>query len=117
VVAGIRTPLPIAELEGAFPEIYKQLYGLGKQLERYFREQHYLEGLSPEPCVVGQGQLAGVLEDTSGVCLPRCIPVVGFIAGLIETYYGVDVQGECGLGHVCAPCTNPLDGLPTGACD
>ena len=43
VVAGIRTPLPIADLKKAFPKIYEQLYQVGQQLERYFREVQDLE--------------------------------------------------------------------------
>ncbi|MBI3323771.1 MAG: pyruvate, phosphate dikinase [Candidatus Omnitrophica bacterium] len=43
VVAGIRTPLPIAKLKEASPKLYDQLAGLGYQLERYFREMQDLE--------------------------------------------------------------------------
>ncbi len=43
VVAGIRTPMPIAELERTNPDIYKQFLNLGKQLERHYREMQDLE--------------------------------------------------------------------------
>jgi len=43
VVAGIRTPMPIAELERTNPAIYEQFVRLGKQLERHYREMQDLE--------------------------------------------------------------------------
>jgi pyruvate,orthophosphate dikinase len=38
VVAGIRTPRPIAELEAEMPEIYRQLLELSNRLESHYRE-------------------------------------------------------------------------------
>jgi pyruvate,orthophosphate dikinase len=43
VVAGIRTPMPIAELERTNRAIYDQFVRLGKQLERHYREMQDLE--------------------------------------------------------------------------
>ena len=43
VVAGIRTPLPIDRLKHASPEIYRKLEGLGRKLERTFRDIQDLE--------------------------------------------------------------------------
>ncbi len=43
VVAGIRTPLPIDRLKSASPEIYRKLEGLGRKLERTFRDIQDLE--------------------------------------------------------------------------
>ena len=43
VVAGIRTPKPIAELQVEFPKIYAQLFKIGKQLEKYFTDVQDLE--------------------------------------------------------------------------
>ena len=43
VVAGIRTPRPIAELKKEFPKSYDQLYKIGQQLEKYFKEVQDLE--------------------------------------------------------------------------
>lgn len=47
----------------------------------------------------------------SGVCLSRCIPQVAMNAGLLrkETCLGAD--------DLCVPCINPVDGMPTHACD
>jgi pyruvate,orthophosphate dikinase len=38
VVAGIRTPLPIAALEGENPALYKQLLAVRRTLERHYRD-------------------------------------------------------------------------------
>ncbi len=38
VVAGIRTPRPVAELEREMPEMYRQLRELGQKLEAHYRE-------------------------------------------------------------------------------
>ncbi len=43
VVAGIRTPLPIAELADANPEVYKQFEDLAHRLERHYRDMQDLE--------------------------------------------------------------------------
>ncbi len=43
VVAGIRTPKPIAELKREFPPIYAQLFRVGQQLEKYFKDVQDME--------------------------------------------------------------------------
>ena len=43
VVAGIRTPLKISELEKAHPEIYKQFVQVAEMLERHYRDMQDLE--------------------------------------------------------------------------
>ena len=43
VVAGIRTPKPIAELEKAMPEVYRQLVDIRSKLENHFREVQDME--------------------------------------------------------------------------
>ena len=43
VVAGIRTPKPIADMQQEFPSAYKQLYGIGQRLEKYFRDTQDME--------------------------------------------------------------------------
>ncbi len=43
VVAGTRTPKPIAELKREFPKIYDPLRKVGQQLERYFKEVQDME--------------------------------------------------------------------------
>lgn len=43
VVAGIRTPKPIAQLEGEMPGVFKQLLDVCKLLERHFRDMQDIE--------------------------------------------------------------------------
>lgn len=43
VVAGIRTPMPIKELDNKMPEIYKELCKLTSQLERSYKEMQDIE--------------------------------------------------------------------------
>ncbi len=49
---------------------------------------------------------------SAGVCLSQCIPLVANNpdSALLN-------QDSCGAGDLCVPCTNPLNGQPTGACD
>ncbi|TLZ82472.1 MAG: pyruvate, phosphate dikinase [Methanobacteriota archaeon] len=43
VVAGIRTPMKIAELRGSYPEIYADLSRVAERLENHFREAQDIE--------------------------------------------------------------------------
>jgi pyruvate,orthophosphate dikinase len=43
VVAGIRTPQPISEMEDRFPESYRELLGLTNTLERHYGEMQDIE--------------------------------------------------------------------------
>ncbi len=43
VVAGIRTPEPISQLEGENPAVYAQFVGIAAQLESYYREMQDVE--------------------------------------------------------------------------
>ncbi|MEW6229488.1 MAG: pyruvate, phosphate dikinase, partial [Bacillota bacterium] len=43
VVAGIRTPKPIAELERDMPEVYKELTGIFDKLEKHYRDMQDVE--------------------------------------------------------------------------
>ncbi|MCR4402814.1 MAG: pyruvate, phosphate dikinase [Firmicutes bacterium] len=43
VVAGIRTPKPIAELEREMPEVYRELTGIFEKLERHYRDMQDVE--------------------------------------------------------------------------
>ena len=46
----------------------------------------------------------------AGVCQSSCIPQV-------QESYDLLTQDICDVTERCVPCVNPLDGLPTGACD
>ncbi len=50
------------------------------------------------------------LQGAEGVCLSGCIPEV-------NSYWGILPQDSCDQDERCVPCTNPLDGKVTGACE
>ena len=43
VVAGIRTPLPVSQMEKAFPAAYRQLMAIQKKLEKHYRDMQDIE--------------------------------------------------------------------------
>ncbi len=43
VVAGIRTPMPIAEMKGRMPEMYDQFRSIARNMEKHYREMQDLE--------------------------------------------------------------------------
>jgi pyruvate,orthophosphate dikinase len=43
VVAGIRTPLKIAQMKGVMPEVYQQFRDLARKMEKHYREMQDLE--------------------------------------------------------------------------
>lgn len=43
VVAGVRTPLPIARMEAAMPEVYVQLVQTAKRLEQHYKDMQDIE--------------------------------------------------------------------------
>lgn len=55
----------------------------------------------PQPCVGG-----GLLGEYEGVCLSDCLK--------LPFKFALD-RSPCTDGYVCAPCTNPLSGEPSGA--
>jgi hypothetical protein len=60
----------------------------------------------PPSCTVSWAALFG--GDGRGACLSDCFPAVRDEAFLS--------QEDCMPGYKCAPCTDPLSGMPTGAC-
>ena len=61
VVAGIRTPSPIAEMQQWQPQLYKQLLKVKDKLEKHFRQMQDLE------FTIEQGQLY-ILQTRTGKC-------------------------------------------------
>lgn len=43
VVAGIRTPMPIAEMKERMPKMYSQFRGIAREMEKHYREMQDLE--------------------------------------------------------------------------
>jgi hypothetical protein len=50
------------------------------------------------------------LNMADGVCLSVCVPQV-------KQYESLLPQDTCAADERCAPCINPLNGMPSGACD
>ena len=50
------------------------------------------------------------LNGADGVCLSVCVPQV-------EQYESLLPQDTCAADERCAPCINPLNNMPSGACD
>jgi hypothetical protein len=63
-------------------------------------------------CEVTGGALAvfacSLAGDCSGACVPSCI--------LEDSQQSQLIRGTCGVGELCAPCTDPTSGEPSGAC-
>jgi pyruvate,orthophosphate dikinase len=60
VVAGIRTPLPIAKLSEDNPRIYKQLDAIRKKLEKHYRDMMDIEfTIQQERCIPRTGSASG----------------------------------------------------------
>jgi len=58
------------------------------------------------------------VRESPGACVPGC-----FMADrdrnllrLLELLFPSGAGNPCDVGETCAPCTSPLDGMPTGAC-
>jgi pyruvate,orthophosphate dikinase len=64
VVAGIRTPKPIAALQGEMPEAYEQFAGIADKLEKHYREMQDVE------FTIEQGTL-WMLQTRTGKRTPR----------------------------------------------
>lgn len=60
---------------------------------------------TPRPCTIAWLAFFG---DGSGACVSECIPEVGSQPLLS--------QEDCDPGFKCAPCVDPLSGMPTGLC-
>ena len=91
--------LPAADLD---PEAIDQLAAC-EDGQSYCAPDTWIEGdVELLPCTSVLGE--------EGVCLSLCIPVVAENADQLP-------QDVCAANEKCAPCINPLDGMPTGACE
>ena len=72
VVAGVRTPVPIAELKKQMPKIYAELEAIYKRLEKHYRDMQDIEFTIQEgklymlQCRVGQAHRGRGREDRRG---------------------------------------------------
>lgn len=66
----------------------------------------------PDPFITNPNYVppsCNAFNNTPGVCLSLCVPQV-------EQYKSILTQGTCAATELCAPCTNPLTNMPSGAC-
>ncbi len=86
VVAGIRTPMPISELERTNPEIYQQFEELAEMLERHYRDMQDLE------LTVEQGKLWMLQTRTGKRTAQAAIKIAVDLCneGIIEKAVAVD---------------------------
>ena len=103
VVAGIRTPRPIAELAEALPEVYSELVGVGERLEHHFGDMQDLE------FTVERGQLWLLQTRTgkrSGAAMVR-VAVDMVRDGLIDERGALARIDPGKLGEVLHPTIDP----------
>ncbi len=66
----------------------------------------------PDPFITNPAYMppsCTAFNQTPGVCLSLCVPQV-------EQYKTILTQATCAATELCAPCTNPLTNMPSGAC-
>jgi pyruvate,orthophosphate dikinase len=92
VVAGIRTPRPIREMEERFPESYRQLLGFTDQLERHYGEMQDIEFTVEEGTLYILQTRTGKRTGTAAIR----IAVEMVEAGLVEKRHAVGRMVEPG---------------------
>jgi hypothetical protein len=58
------------------------------------------------------GSCTSSLGNVIGACISRCIALIRDNAQSVFLQ-----QDDCGAGDLCVPCVNPLNNVPTGACE
>lgn len=103
VVAGIRTPKQIAELEGDMPDIYKQYVDIAKQLEKGYHDVQDME------FTIERGKL-WILQTRNGKRTAKAaikIAVDMFNEGLITKEQAIMLVDPYSIYQVLLPCFNP----------
>ncbi len=103
VVAGIRTPKKIAELEGDMPDIYKQYTDIAKQLEKGYHDVQDME------FTIERGKL-WILQTRNGKRTAKAaikIAVDMYNEGLVTKEQAVMLVDPYAVYQVLLPCFNP----------
>ena len=103
VVAGIRTPKKIAELEGDMPNIYKQYTDIAKQLEKGYHDVQDME------FTIERGKL-WILQTRNGKRTAKAaikIAVDMYNEGLVTKEQAVMLVDPYAVYQVLLPCFNP----------
>ena len=103
VVAGIRTPTQIAELESDMPEIYKQYVNIAKQLEKGYHDVQDME------FTIERGKL-WILQTRNGKRTAKAaikIAVDLYNEGIITKEQAIQQVDPYAIYQVLLPCFNP----------
>ena len=103
VVAGIRTPKQIAELESDMPEIYKQYVNIAKQLEKGYHDVQDME------FTIERGKL-WILQTRNGKRTAKAaikIAVDLYNEGIITKEQAIQQVDPYAIYQVLLPCFNP----------
>ena len=106
VVAGIRTPKQIAELEEDMPELYKQYVAIAKQLENGYHDVQDME------FTIERGKL-WILQTRNGKRTAKAaikIAVDMYEEGIVTKEQAIKLVDPYSVYQVLLPCFNP-DGL------
>src|SRR2546423_9166728 len=107
VVAGIRTPQKIAQLEQEMPEVYRQVEEIGRRLEQHYRDMQDLE------VTVERGKLYLLQTRTRKRTAAAAVRIAGDMGGggLID-----DVEAGCPRAAArLVPPLSPINHPPTCA--
>ena len=103
VVAGVRTPQQIAELETDMPDIYKQYVNIAKQLEKGYHDVQDME------FTIERGKL-WILQTRNGKRTAKAaikIAVDMFEEGIVTKEQAINLVDPYSVYQVLLPCFNP----------
>jgi pyruvate,orthophosphate dikinase len=103
VVAGIRTPEPIARLNEQMPKVYKQLIDIREKLEKHYKEMQDIEFTVQEGVLYMLQTRAGKRTGTAAVR----IAVEMVREGLIDEMTAVQRVSPDSLNHLLLPQLDP----------
>ncbi len=103
VVAGIRTPEPIARLDQDMPVVYKQLMGIREKLESHYKEMQDIEFTVQEGTLYMLQTRTGKRTGTSAVA----IAVEMVKEGLIDEKTAIKRVNPDALNHLLLPQLDP----------
>ena len=103
VVAGIRTPEPIAKLDSEMPKVYKQLMDIRQTLEKHYKEMQDIEFTVQDGTLYMLQTRGGKRTGTAAVR----IAVEMVKEGLIDETTGVNRVPPDSLNHLLQPQLDP----------
>src|SRR4029077_3696437 len=103
VVAGIRTPEPIAKLDSEMPKVYKQLMDIRQTLEKHYKEMQDIEFTVQDGTLYMLQTRSGKRTGTAAVS----IAVEMVKEGLIDEQTAVKRVAPDSLNHLLQPQLDP----------